>query len=285
MIPCYFVPMAPHKLLMAVTFDDGPTPGVTDRMMAVLDKHGVKATFFMVGKLAMANLSLAREVAAAGHIIGTHGQAHKKGMKTWIRKDLYADFAVSKSFLEAEVGKVTMGRPPYGNVTPDILSVFDELGLQYVGWNMIVQDWLWMPWTDKAMRMACPGSILVLHDGHRVDAERGKKNAEHLDTVLGQLSDRGYSFVTVPQLLDEWDGSYERHIGGKRLLGTREFLIEPKRLVTPMWHPEDFLTTGLTFSVTKGGVPVTIAPISNVDDWIPLVEVLPGIPVEIDVVQ
>lgn len=273
MKPVYFVPTT--RRVAALTFDDGPVPGVTDRILGTLDRHGINGTFFMIGSEVLKSRSLARDVAIAGHSVGVHGHSHRKGMKGWTRDALFENFSTGKSVVAAAVGEIpSMVRPPFGNVNEAILSVMSSLGMRYVGWSLNAEDWFSRSWVGNAVRRTVPGTILVLHDGGRIDGDRGMVVAARLGDYIARMRDKGYSFVTVNELMDEWDRSLEQPVGGKRLLGLRMFDEDGVRKVTPMWDAADVLS-GVEFYVSAGGQPSpwVISPMSNVEDWIPPIEV------------
>ena len=125
----HFVPT--RKPLVALTFDDGPTAGVTDRIVGLLSKHGAKGTFFMVGKSVRANKTIISDVVSAGNAVGIHGYSHLKGMKEWHREEILYDFRMARDELaQATNSMVLLARPPFGNVSEGILSVIAQLGMK-----------------------------------------------------------------------------------------------------------------------------------------------------------
>lgn len=187
----------------ALTFDDGPDPETTPRLLDILAKHQAFATFFMVGEVAQRYPELVQQVAQAGHAIGNH---------SWDHPSFPAISAGERrTQLRAWAGAVNpygqrIFRPPYGH--QNTASYFDarRLGYQVVTWNIVAQDWLdheasWM--VNKIMTQIKPGSIILFHDALYDAAEEKYTNREPtlaaVDTLLEQLRGQ-FRFVTIPDL-------------------------------------------------------------------------------------
>lgn len=200
-------PRRPNEI--ALTFDDGPNPAWTPRLLDILAERGVHATFFMVGKFAQTETALVRRIAGAGHLIGNHSWNHPNLARTaadQVREELQK----TSDTLQQIVGApIRFFRPPYGARRPAVLRTARELGLTPVTWNAMTDDWA-EPLADritaslvaKIDRNQQRGSAtnIVLHDGgHRgLGANRGPSvNAAR------QLLERyaaSHKFVT----LDAW---------------------------------------------------------------------------------
>ena len=175
-------PRSPGQL--ALTFDDGPNPAWTPRLLDILAEHNVHATFFMVGKFAKAESALARRVADAGHLVGNHTWSHPDLSRT--RAANVLDELTRTSDILAEItGKpVRYFRPPFGARRPYVLKLARQLGLIPVTWNAMTRDWK-EPSADKIAENLIRkidsnqsrgyASNIVLHDGsHRgQNANRG----------------------------------------------------------------------------------------------------------------
>jgi peptidoglycan-N-acetylglucosamine deacetylase len=184
-------PLRPGEF--ALTFDDGPNPAWTPHLLDALAAHHVQATFFLLGKFAVAEPDLVRRIAASGHLIGNHTWSHPDLSRTpagAIREELKRTIAA----LEQITGvPVRYFRPPYGARRPAVFRIARELGLQPVLWNAMTSDWS-EPSADriaahlaaKIRRLTQRGCAvnLVLHDGnHR---ELGW-NREPSVTAAGRL--------------------------------------------------------------------------------------------------
>lgn len=169
-------PRRPGEL--ALTFDDGPNPVWTPRLLDVLSERGVKATFFLVGKYAQNEPSLVRRIAAEGHLIGHHSWSHPNLALTRaarVREELRS----AKDALEQMAGEpVRYFRPPFGGRRPFVLREAGALGMTSVMWNAMTDDWkepsdeviasTLMRKIDTAERRGCAANI-VLHDGGHLE--------------------------------------------------------------------------------------------------------------------
>jgi peptidoglycan/xylan/chitin deacetylase (PgdA/CDA1 family) len=186
---------------IALTFDDGPHPGDTPGVLDVLEKHGLQATFFLIGKDVEQNGKLVKEIHDRGHEIGIHCYRHRpfpfEDLQL-LRKDLEETRNSLANLCDVSPGDLRDIRPPYGLFTHGTLSLFNEMGLRPVMWNCIPPHFLQpLSWSVKqVMDAALPGSIIVLHDGHG----HGQKTAQIVDAVVPRLKAQGYEFVTIGQM-------------------------------------------------------------------------------------
>lgn len=200
-------PRSPGQL--ALTFDDGPNPAWTPRLLDILAEHNVHAAFFMVGKFAQAERALARRVFDAGHLIGNHTWSHPDLSRTASGKVL--DELTRTSDILAEITGKPMRyfRPPFGARRPYVLRLARQLGLIPVTWNAMTSDWS-EPSADKIAQALIRkidsnqrrgwATNIVLHDGgHRgPGADRGPSVAAAAQLLVRY--DRTHRFVT----LDAW---------------------------------------------------------------------------------
>ena len=191
---------------IALTFDDGPNPAFTPRLLEILDRHNIKATFFLVGKYAGDQPAVTRLIADSGHTIGNHTWSHPNLARTASKK-VREELRTTSDILQQIIGKpIRYFRPPFGARRPDVLRTARELGLAPVTWNAMTNDWA-EPSADriaatlsaKVDRLKRNGHAanIVLHDGsHREPAA----NREPSITAAAQLLDRyakTHKFVTV----------------------------------------------------------------------------------------
>jgi peptidoglycan/xylan/chitin deacetylase (PgdA/CDA1 family) len=187
-----------HEL--ALTFDDGPHAASTPALLALLERQGVRATFFHIGQRAAAAPHLVQRVRAAGHQIGLHGYNHRSFLLE-SRQGLLAKLAQSQRVLvEASGGETAQFwavRPPYGHFSPAVLATLSEAGYLPTMWSVVPFHWL-QP-AEATVRQAVGGvyngAILVLHE-----AMPGPPVVELTATILPKLIDAGYGFVTVDEL-------------------------------------------------------------------------------------
>lgn len=279
--PTYFVPVS--KLVAAITYDDGPTPGVTDKILSSLDRHGIKATFFMVGRNVENNPLLAKKVFDAGHEIGIHSYAHNKRMKKWSTADLVKDFTMTRLAIESATGFTPkLIRTPYGNVSPTIIEACSILNLSFVGWSLNVKDWVGGS-KSKIPRLVngCnPGSIVLFHDGQRVTVNTVSESIKLLDALV---EDSGMSFLTVSSLVSCWDDSSILNVeGGARLLGKDFSTDDDGQLnLSLFWHPQDIVhgvSCYIEFNAAEGRSRVFhyTPPFSSASDWCSPIAVYPS---------
>ena len=190
--------------IAALTFDDGPDPATTPRLLEILDRHGAKATFFMLGQHARRHPDLVHRIAAAGHAIANHSFDHP-------RLPSLSRAARRHQILACEAALAPYGqklfRPPRG--LQSLASWLDarSLGYQVVTWNVVVWDWevRAAEWTAQQLAAQVkPGSIALLHDVlHDADVTAAIDRSAvftGIDSFLTRTSPQ-MRFVTVPQLL------------------------------------------------------------------------------------
>lgn len=189
----------PETRRIALTFDDGPHPSYTKRILDVLDRYGVKATFFMIGTNVEYYPEVAREVARRGHEIGNHTYSHSRltGMDGG---RLTEELKKCEAILQDTVGiRPTLFRPPEGVVSDAVRSCADGRDYTVVLWSVDTRDWETKT-TDAiaghVLREVKPGAIILMHD-----YTAHSKTPEALEQVLPRLLAQGYEPVTVSRLL------------------------------------------------------------------------------------
>jgi peptidoglycan/xylan/chitin deacetylase (PgdA/CDA1 family) len=197
-------PRRPGEL--ALTFDDGPNPTWTPRLLYLLAGHGVKATFFVLGKHAEAEPALVRRIVAEGHLVGSHSWSHPNLAFTAASR-VREEMIRSKQALEDISGApVKFFRPPFGARRPVVLRTARELGMTPVLWNAMTSDWrepsaqkiaarLWRK-IDKLERQGTAANI-VLHDGSHRDAAADRRPSVAAVELLIRRSMAAHRFVTL----------------------------------------------------------------------------------------
>jgi peptidoglycan-N-acetylglucosamine deacetylase len=188
----------------ALTFDDGPHPEYTARLLDILERHQARATFFMTGEAAQRHPELVKRVAQGGHAIGNHSWNHPSFPLISGRERREQIRACAKA--TAPYGK-RLFRPPYGE--QNIASRFDPLllGYQVIMFDVSTDDWCGgdaVSIADQLERQLHPGSLVVLHDRLSDALDESYFNREPVlgavQILLERLGDR-FRFVTVPELL------------------------------------------------------------------------------------
>jgi peptidoglycan/xylan/chitin deacetylase (PgdA/CDA1 family) len=191
--------------VLALTFDDGPHPEYTPALVDILARYGARATFFMIGELAVKHPKVVRAAAQAGHTIANHSWSHLS-FPLMTARERYEELRRCEDALSPY--GVKLFRPPYCHQTAGSRWHTLRSGYDVVGFSAHAEDWLVRPSTwmcDRLVRGARPGAIVILHDNiyrsvlwaAQHDRKPMLKALEH---ALKQLQER-YSFVTVPELL------------------------------------------------------------------------------------
>ncbi len=201
-------PLLPGEL--ALTFDDGPNPAWTPRLLEILARHDVRATFFLVGSFAQAEPDLVRQVVAAGHGIGNHTWSHPN-LSLCSASRIQEELSRTSDTLQQITGMpVRFFRPPFGARRPAVLRTARQLGLVPVLWNAMTNDWSEPSAAAIVKRLSHSvdsrnqqgrAANIVLHDGshHGLGANRGPSVAA-ADALVTRYKS-SHSFVT----LDAWN--------------------------------------------------------------------------------
>lgn len=176
---------------VALTFDDGPRQGTTDRLLDGLKERGAKATFFLIGSQIGDHAGLVRRMAEEGHQIGNHTWNHQRLEGTGAE----CEVRLTENALEELLGGGDYWlRPPYGYVSEGAEASF---GVPLVKWSVDPRDWESRNTekvTEAILRDVRPNSIILLHDIYPTSVDAALR-------VVDRLQEEGYWFVTVEELL------------------------------------------------------------------------------------
>jgi peptidoglycan-N-acetylglucosamine deacetylase len=192
---------------IALTYDDGPNGPHTLRLLDVLSRHDVHATFFLIGRYVQQRPEIGREIVNAGHVVGNHAFAHPLLIfrsETEIRREL----SQCRAALQDAIGQhSTLFRPPFGGRRPAVLRVARELGLEPVMWNVTGYDWNAPPAEvieRKVSKQIRGGDVILLHDGgHKQMGADRSQTVIATDRMIMRYKAEGYEFVTIPQMMQK----------------------------------------------------------------------------------
>ena len=197
-----------NRLRIALTFDDGPNEPYTSQVLKILEQYRIKATFFMIGQNALRYPEICRQIVAAGNAIGNHSHAHSKSLCLRRGKALARDIeAAHQAIYECTGLEPTLFRPPHGFRSPWLMRTVRNLGYRVVTWDNMTSDWDAEKSGDEIilaiLGRAKPGGVIVLHDGRdtRLNYDRSHM-LRALPFVIETLLERGFEFVTIPELLE-----------------------------------------------------------------------------------
>lgn len=180
-----------------LTFDDGPTPGITEWVLDVLKEHDVKATFFCIGNNIEKHPDIFQKVVEGGHAIGNHTYNHLNGWNT--RNAQYLEnIAACKQAIEKRCeGKTKLFRPPYGKIKSSQADAVLAQGYKIIMWDVLSADFDQGITPQKCLRNVIKntreGSVIIFHDSVKAAA-----NVKHaLPEAIKYLKEKGYRFDTI----------------------------------------------------------------------------------------
>ena len=182
--------------VIALTFDDGPGP-YTAQLLDILDQHGAKATFFLIGSKVSSQANVVRSIHARGHQLGNHSWSHPELPKLPVDQIAGEIDRTNDAIKQATGVTPTVMRPPYGAVNSAVLEQLRLRGMSSILWSVDTRDW-----ADRNSEIVCsravagahPGAIILMHDIHQTSVGA-------VPCILSALKQQGYSFVTVQGLL------------------------------------------------------------------------------------
>lgn len=188
----------PKEKLLALTFDDGPHPIFTEKLLALLKAEDVKATFFVVGKMVEKNPQLLKEIADDGHLVGNHTFSHVTLTKIPMN-EVRAEYEACNDVIENTINqRPRFCRPPGGDYDRQVVKAATEQGLTTVLWTDDPGDYA-SPGTHiiemKTLDRMSNGGIILLHDGIQ-------QTLDVLPQIIQYAKSHGYRFVTVDELMN-----------------------------------------------------------------------------------
>jgi len=182
--------------VVALTFDDGPHQRETPMLLDILEKHNVRATFFIVGTRAVDHPDILGEIVAMGHGVANHSWSHRN-MPLLDRQAMYQEIAFCSQAIEAVTGvRPKFFRPPGGNWNSALLETAYDLGLSLVLWSVNAYDTRTISAEEIAslvIRRAVPGSIILMHGGM-------ENTMLAIPAIIDGLRNKGFLFATLDQM-------------------------------------------------------------------------------------
>lgn len=186
----------PTERVVALTFDDGPKPGLTEALLKILRQEQVVATFFVIGRHVSDYPDLARQIVEAGHEVANHSYTHSN-LTRLASETIARELLQTQVAIQMATGRVPrFVRPPGGNWSPKVAQVARSWGLTPCMWTVDVYGSEVVgaqQVADAVLQQVRPGSIILMHNGKM-------STLQALPTVIRELKKRGYRFVTVDMM-------------------------------------------------------------------------------------
>jgi len=200
-----FTGLKPGTRQLALTYDDGPNDPHTFRLLEVLARHHVKATFFLIGSYVKQRPDIARELVRAGHVVGNHTFSHPNLIFASAHETRMQLQDCEQALTDAVGGYSRLFRLPFGGRRPGTLRIARALGLEPVMWNVTGWDWKAKPAEyveGRVSRQIRGGDVILLHDGGHVafGADRSQ-TVIATDRLIARYKSEGYEFVTIPAMM------------------------------------------------------------------------------------
>lgn len=192
-----------NSKLVALTYDDGPYPEYTPKVLDVLKQYNVKATFFMIGKEMEQHPEIVKRVIAEGHAIGNHTYSHPRNLEKLSSEKIKWELEKCEKLIEQFTGqRAHIFRPPRGMINGDVARITEEEGYWTILWTVSADHHDAPTPIDMAYRVKKimkNGGIILAHDG---TFKSRWKDVAATPLIIQELRKEGYKFVTIPELLD-----------------------------------------------------------------------------------
>jgi peptidoglycan/xylan/chitin deacetylase (PgdA/CDA1 family) len=199
-----FTGLARGTKQLALTYDDGPNDPHTLRLLEVLARHDVHATFFLIGRYVQQRPEIVREIVRAGHVVGNHTFTHPL-LTLKSAAEIRQQLSDCRSALQDAIGTHSnLFRPPFGGRRPATLRIARDLGLQPVMWNVTGYDWNAPPSAvieQKVAKQIRGGDVILLHDGgHKQMGADRSQTVSATNNLIAKYKSEGYEFSTIPRM-------------------------------------------------------------------------------------
>jgi peptidoglycan-N-acetylglucosamine deacetylase len=183
---------------IALTFDDGPDPSITPRLLDLLKKYNAKATFFLIGSRIEGNAHVVRRLKEEGHLIGNHTYSHQPAQPFWPWKKLYNDLLKTQQLIEKTAGiKTRIFRPPFGVTSPPYAKALEASSLKAIGWSNRSLDTMEkdpVKIFERVKKQLKEGDIILFHD-------TDEKILAVIELLLNHVAGNGIKVVQLDELL------------------------------------------------------------------------------------
>ena len=187
----------PNKPMLALTFDDGPSPH-TDRLLDIFKEHGGHGTFFVLGELIDNRQSTLVRISREGHEIGNHTWSHRQ-LTNLSEQEILDQIMTTRAKIYDVTGLDCLTvRPPYGAFNDTVQAIGDGIGVCFINWSVDTLDWKTRDAQavyEEILSHASNGAIILCHDLHSTTVDA-------MELVIPKLLEEGYQLVTVTQLLE-----------------------------------------------------------------------------------
>jgi peptidoglycan/xylan/chitin deacetylase (PgdA/CDA1 family) len=182
-----------------LTFDDGPTPEITDWVLQELEKYQAKATFFCIGNNMIQYPEIVKELKKRGHTLGNHTYNHVNGWSESTKSYVEETQQTQRAFDQIIGSNANLFRPPYGKIKPAQAKALIQKGYKIVMWEVLSADFDKKTTPEKSLqnvlKNTTSGSIVVFHD-----SQKASENMQYaLPKVLQYFSGKGFVFKSIPE--------------------------------------------------------------------------------------
>lgn len=187
-----------NEKVIALTFDDGPHPVITPKLLDILEKHEAKATFFCLGKNIAENNSITKQTDKNGHLIGNHTFTHSKWFDLFSAKKMAAEIKATNKEIEHTIGKKpALFRPPYGVTNPSLKKALEKTNMFSIGWSLRSFDTVRdkQKVLNKLKSKTKAGGVVLLHD-------TDEKIIPIIDEYLVWLKTNQFKIVSLDKLFN-----------------------------------------------------------------------------------
>ena len=200
-----FTGLSRRSKQLALTYDDGPNDPHTLRLLEVLTRHNVHATFFLIGRYVQHRPEIVRELIKAGHVVGNHTFTHPLLIFKGAREIRLQLENCTRALTDAVGEHSNLFRPPFGGRRPAVLRIARRMGQEPVMWNVTGYDWN-APSAEHIERKVTSqvrgGDVVLLHDGgHREFGADRSYTLTATDRLISRYKSEGYEFVTIPEMM------------------------------------------------------------------------------------